>query len=70
MTIKDSPFPLPTAQAGEPNFDNIEILWGEMVPDGQVLVAGEEKKFSDKAKVYLLFSLLYYPLLFFIIVFY
>lgn len=50
-TIKDAPFKL-TVQAGEPDYDNFEILWGEMGPDGQVVIAGEEKKFSVRAKVH------------------
>jgi hypothetical protein len=48
--IKHAPFHV-AVEAGEVDLDNFEILWGDLAHPNATVVAGEEKKFSIKARV-------------------
>lgn len=47
--IKNAPFAI-NVGAGEIDYDNWDINWGALGPDGAVVVAGEERKFQIKAR--------------------
>lgn len=48
-SIKNAPFTV-NVSAGEIDYENWDINWGALGPDGAVVVAGEERKFQIKAK--------------------
>lgn len=48
--VKNAPFTV-GAEPGEVDLDNFDINWGDLGPEGQVVVAGETKKVTCRARV-------------------
>ena len=55
--VKNAPFTV-GAEPGEVDLDNFDIDWGELGPEGQVVVAGEKKKVTCRARVCLIFHVI------------